>query len=134
MGKEKINYSSQNATVIIWFHPDCKRCESQLNTINSNINRLSNARFFMLTDMDKYFKKDYQKKWPRLQQAPNVQFGIINKNRFESEFGPVVKPSLFIFDSVGVLKEKLYGEIKAEKIHRLTQKTLVPEQDENGPN
>jgi len=134
MGKERIDYNMQSATVIIWFDPDCKRCESQLKTINTNINRLNNTRFFMLTDKDDYFRSGYQNKWPQLQQAPNVQFGIINKNCFESEFGPVVKPSLFIFNSIGVLKEKLYGETKAEKIQKLTQKILVPEQDENGPN
>jgi hypothetical protein len=72
--------------------------------------------------------------WPYLVQSPNALFGIIDRSRFISEFGPVINPSLLFFNHRGILKEKLLGEVKFEKIVQMINKHPVPEQQMSGSN
>ena len=114
MGKDSIINDPTRSTVIIWFHPECEHCRYQLDVLNKNIRQLGDARFFFITAERGYFRKNFRIAWPDLVQSPHVSFGIIDKSRFINEFGLVVTPSLLFFNYVGVLKEKLYGEVKVE--------------------
>ncbi len=134
MGKDSIISNPTRHTVIIWFHPECEHCRYQLDVLNTNIRQLGDARFFFITDERDYFRKNFSIAWPDLVQSPHVSFGIIEKSRFINEFGPVVTPSLLFFNYGGVLKEKLYGEVKVEKILQLIKKHPVPEQTMSGHN
>ena len=124
MGHENLSEDPTRPTIIIWFHPECENCQYQLKIIDGNIERLAEARFFFITADTNFFINKYASKWPDLVQSKHVFFGIIKKSRFIDEFGPVVTPSLLIFNRMGVLKEKLYGEVKLEKILSENQEEL----------
>jgi len=134
MGQEKLSNDPVRPTIIIWFHPECENCRYQLNIINGNIKRLADARFFFITADTNFFKNKYNTIWPDLVQSTYAFFGIIDKSKFIDEFGPIVTPSLLLFNRSGVLKEKLYGEVKMEKIINLIKNITVPEQTMSGPN
>jgi hypothetical protein len=134
MGNENFNADSTRTTVIVWFHPECEYCRYQLNVINSNIGRFPSARFLFITGEREFFKKKFSMEWPYLVQSPNALFGIIDRSRFISEFGPVINPSLLFFNHRGILKEKLLGEVKFEKIVQMINKHPVPEQQMSGSN
>ena len=134
MGKDSIINDPTRPTVIVWFHPECEHCRYQLDVLNKNIRQLGDARFFFITAERDYFQKNFSIAWPDLVQSPHVSFGIIEKSRFINEFGPVVTPSLLLFNHGGILKEKLYGEVKVEKILQLIKKHPVPEQTMSGHN
>lgn len=134
MGQERLSSDSTRPTIIIWFHPDCENCRYQLNIINGSIEKLTKARFFLITADTNFFKNNYSAKWQDLLQSSYVTFGIINKFKFINEFGPVVTPSFLLFNQKGILKEKLYGEVKVEKIIHLINMISVPEQTMSGAN
>jgi len=134
MGEERVSNDPARPTIIIWFHPECENCRYQLNIINGNIERLSEARFFFITADTNFFKNNFSTIWPDLIESSYVSFGIIDKSKFIDEFGPVVTPSLLLFNRRGILKEKLYGEVNVEKIIHLINNISVPEQTISGTN
>ena len=129
MGEVKIERDSTKTTVIIWFHPECEHCLYQLHVINKHLFAFSEARFFFFTDDYKFPQDRHLGKWTNLTSSENVRFGIIDKGMFTSHFGPVVKPSLFIFNRKGKLTNKMFGEVKKEKLMELINAYIVPEQD-----
>ena len=134
MGQEIISHDSTCSTVIVWFHPKCENCRYQLGIINDNLEKIQSVRFLFITDDRSFFSNNYRIKWPDLVESSQVLFGIIEKSRFTNEFGPVIKPSLLFFDHQGILKERLLGEVKIEKIVQLINKHPVPEQMMSGSN
>jgi len=134
MGQQFITSDTTCPTVIIWFHPECRNCRYQLDIINENIRRLGAARFLFITAEKEFFQKKYSSAWPELVRSPDVLFGIIEKSRFIDEFGHVVTPSLLFFNHRGILKAKLYGEVKVEKILHLIKNNSIPEQMISGSN
>jgi hypothetical protein len=134
MGQENISFDTHHSTVIVWFHPECDHCRYQLDVINNNIRRLRTARFLFITAEKDFFRKKFNFAWPDLVESPYVLFGIIDKSKFIDEFGPVITPSLLFFNRSGELKEKLYGEVKVDKIIQLINKHPVPEQMMSGSN
>lgn len=132
--REIISFDSTQATVIVWFHPECELCCYQLDVINRNINRFYDIRLLLLTDEKELFNKKFIMKWPGLLESSSVKFGIIEKSKFVETFGPVLTPSLFFINHRGILKEKLFGEVKFEKIIKMIEKYLVPDQKRSGFN
>ena len=127
MRRDNLSIDSIRPTVIIWFHPECENCRYQLDIINGSIKRFAEARFFFITADTNFFKNKFDIIWPELIRSTNVSFGIINKSKFVNEFGPVVTPSLLLFNRGGILKKKLYGEVKVEKILHLIKNITIPE-------
>jgi hypothetical protein len=134
MGKEIIYHDSTRVTLIIWFHPKCEHCRYQLHVINSNINAFRDVRLLFITDEKTFFLKKYTTEWPVLVKSSHTVFGIIDKSRFIDEYGPVITPTLLLFNKNGLLKEKLLGEVKIEKILQLLNKHSIPEHLISGSN
>jgi hypothetical protein len=134
IGRENISKDSTCSTVIIWFNPECEHCRYQLDVINNHISRFPTIRFLFITDEKDFFVKKYHILWPDLVESSHTLFGIIDRTRFIEEFGSVITPSLLFFDQRGILKEKLLGEVKIEKIVQLINKHPVPEQKMSGLN
>ena len=134
MGKDSIQGDSLQATVIIWFHLRCEHCQYQLNVIDKNIQRFGNVRLFLLSGDREYFKKNHRISWPNLGRAGNVFFGIIDKTKFTNEFGPMVTPSLLIFNRHGELKKKIQGEVRLEMILKIIDSVQVPKHILSGHN
>ena len=133
-GKDHIGEDSLLATVIVWFHPECSHCEYQLNVIDRSMHRLDNTRFFLLTSDREYFKNFHHISWPNLVNAENVFFGIIDEIKFTKEFGPMVTPSLLIFNRLEELENKIQGEVRLEKMLNIIDNLKVPEHTINGHN
>jgi hypothetical protein len=133
-GREYYCLDSTKVTIIIWFHPECERCLYQLTIMNSNIGHLQDVCLFFLTDEHSFFQKKYRNIWPGLLESSYVRFGITDKSELVEKFGRLVSPTLLLFNQKGILTEKLYGEVKIEKIITLIDKTYVPEQKRSGIN
>jgi peroxiredoxin len=134
MGKEYIENDAKKSTIIVWFHPDCEHCLYQLTLINDHIHLLEKVKFFFLTAEKKFPAVHHLGLWPRLTAAENVRFGILEEERFMTSFGQVVTPTMFVFNRQGKLEEKLFGEVKIEKIKRLIDDPIVQEHEKSGLN
>jgi len=134
MGQEYISIDRYHSTVIVWFHPECGHCRYQLDVINSNIHRLQDVRFLFITAEKDFFRKHFSIEWPDLVESSHALFGVIDKSKFIKEFGPVFTPSLLFFNYSGELKEKLYGEVKVDKIIQLINEHPLPERMMSGSN
>lgn len=134
MGQAQILFDQNYSTIIVWFHPNCDHCRYQLDIINRNINRMQDVRFIFITGEKDFFEKNHSIDWPELVESSHSLFGIIDKSKFIDEFGPVITPSLLFFDYSGELKEKLYGEVKVDKIIQLINKHPLPERAMSGSN
>lgn len=115
-GPHILQPDSINKTMIIRFNRDCEHCMYELNLINNKLSKFKNINIFILTSENDFFKSDYQKKWPDLTQADNVQWGVVDKNNFKNKFGSSGTPYILIFNQNGVLLNKITGEIKISKI------------------
>jgi peroxiredoxin len=126
MGKENLTNDDDKTTVIIWFHPDCEHCLYQLTQINAFIDLLSNTKFFFLTAERKFPSTRHLGLWPNLTTAEHVRFGVLEKERFMASFGKVTTPTTFIFNKRGILVEKIFGEVKFQKIRRVLESIKTP--------
>lgn len=134
IGRQRFLPDSTRPMIIIWFQPECEKCQYQLTMLNKNMGILEEIRFFFISPDTNLFKNKYTSIWPNLTQSKSVSFGIIDKSRFVAEFGPVVTPSLLFFNEVGALKEILYGEAKLEKILHLIHKNSIAKETKSGSN
>jgi hypothetical protein len=134
MGTELIERDSTKNTVVVWFHPDCEHCIYQLSLINDHIQLLGGARFFFLTAAKNFPASIHLGLWPALTSAEQVRFGILDEEKFTASFGRVVTPTIFIFNRQGRLKEKLFGEVKIDKIKNLITNPVIPKHEKSGIN
>lgn len=131
-GQDSTGIDSTKHTIMIWFHPACEGCCYQLDVINNNLFRFDHVRFLFITDEKNFFINKDDKKWPRLVESLYARFGIVEQMEFVEKFGPVMTPTLFVFNHAEVLVEKFYGEVKIEKIITLINRHTVPEQKMSG--
>ncbi len=134
MGKDSIQNDSLQTTVIIWFQPGCGHCQYQLNVIDKNIQKFGNVRLFLLSGDRESLKENHRISWPNLVRARNVFFGIIDETKFINEFGPMMTPSLLIFNRFGELEKKIQGEVRLEMILKIIDSLQVPEHILSGHN
>jgi len=114
MGNTEIIYQQGRMVLVLYFHRTCDHCQYQLEVLNTHCKDLSGLKIYLFTSEQNFFQEPI--KWGRLQNAENITFGIVNKNRFYKNFGTLVTPSIFIFDQAGSLTEKIHGEIKFEAL------------------
>jgi|GEM_PF-1873901 len=110
--------------IIIYFSTLCEHCRYQLSVIETNIDAFNEIKIYLLSSQSDLFKTDFDKKWVNLVQHNNVIFGITPKDSFNKLFGSTVTPSLYFFDSHGILKEKIHGETKASKIIEISKNLM----------
>ena len=134
MGRDSIQKDSLQATVIIWFQPGCGHCQYQLNVIDKNIQRFGNIRLFLLSGDRELLNKKHRIFWPNLVGAGNVFFGIVDETKFKNEFGPLMTPSLLVFNRFGHLENKIQGEVRLETILKIIKNLKVPEHIVSGHN
>ena len=118
MGNTKRLKKEEVLSVIIYFDLECEHCFYQLNIINEGFDRFNGIRMYFLTNDKNLFRESKLQQWERLTVSKDVTFGIININEFGSGFGKLVLPSVFIFNAMGKLIKKIYGEVKLEKLLR----------------
>jgi len=131
MGNERLIHDSTMTMVIIWFHPDCEHCLYQLTQINAHIDLLRDTKFFFLTAEKDFPSTRHLGLWPNLTSADHVRFGVLDKESFKASFGKVITPTTFIFNKQGKLVEKIFGEVKIQKIQYLLDGMKIQEQNKN---
>jgi hypothetical protein len=116
MGNIKELKNEEVLFVIIFFNLECEHCLYQLNIINEGFDRFNGTRMFFLTNDKNIFRESKLQQWDRLTVSKDVTFGIINRHEFGLVFGKLVLPTVFIFNAMGELVKKIYGEVKLERI------------------
>ena len=104
------------ATMVLYFHSQCKYCQYELSVMNENLPSFAHTRLVLLSPETDFFAKGLMSKWPELSNATNTCWGIVDGKQFAESFGNRVFPSIFLFDQQGRLSSKLFGEVKLSKI------------------
>lgn len=107
---------NKNKTLIVFFSKDCPHCEYELNVLNENVEKLSGVKIYLFTIDEDYLESEEVKKYKSLMNAPNVDFGVINKKEYKMKLGSTVTPTLYFFNKKKVLTAKIKGETKFERI------------------
>jgi hypothetical protein len=128
MGKSMIEHELKRKIIIIWFHPDCEHCNYQMRVINDHLDEFKMCKFYFFTDDKSFPAYHHLGRWENLTTNKYVQFGIIDRSKFCSFFGPVVNPSIYIFGVDGRLMKKFYGEVKLKKLLETVDTKVAPEQ------
>lgn len=102
--------------LIIFFSKDCPHCKYELSILNENIEKLNNARIYLLTADKNFLNSEDINVYQNLLENKNVTFGIVDKEESKRKFGDSALPTLFFFDKKGKLTAKIKGETKFGRI------------------
>lgn len=116
--------------IIVYFSSKCNHCQYQLQLFEEHTSKFNKLDVYFFTSEEQFFEDSSAANWRNLNSNKNIIFGIVNKKNFEEQFGSLSKPSLFFFTSKGILKEKILGEVKMDKILK-TIKSLMSGQAQN---
>ena len=125
--KKILTPNDSTFTFIMYFDQNCKHCRYMLKVLNKFYDKLKNVRLILLTSDEKFMETRGPRFWANLYPAPNVIWGIIDREQYARQFGRIVTPSLFIFDQTGHLIWKRKGEIRIEKIVEVINHSGDPE-------
>jgi len=104
------------ATLVMLFSTQCPHCLYELDLFEKNLTRLSNIRLFLLTPEKEFKPCEVDPRWMKLALAENVTWARVAESAFGRSFGAAISPSLFFFDNSGILRKKIRGEAKFDKI------------------
>ena len=75
------------------------------------------------------------RQWSNLANSPVLSWGLVDGSEFKEKFGGKGFPSTYIFDNHGLLKAKIFGEAKLEKLlSELKKNPDGPEHQASGHN
>ncbi|MHB1687137.1 MAG: peroxiredoxin family protein [Ignavibacteriaceae bacterium] len=115
-GTDVLKHDSTKETMVIFFNSECSHCKYELGELNNNIEKFENVRIYFFTTEKDFFQKPVVDRWKNLYTAPNIYFGIVDKDSYEKKFGSMVTPSIFLFSTSSKLTKKIYGEMKIERL------------------
>jgi peroxiredoxin len=95
--------------VLILFQPDCDHCQHEAEDIEANLDLFANYTLYFVTSATtqevKKFATDY-----KLNDKPNVLFGVTPGEAVYNQFGPIRVPSIYIYSEEGKLKKSFSGQ------------------------
>lgn len=107
--------SSGNATVVIYFSPDCEHCQYEASALKKNIASFHRVQIIMITragpDEIKAFEKSYG-----LYGIPFIHFLWDRDDLFSKTFGTMEFPSIFVYNKDYKLVKRYIGETKIAAI------------------
>jgi len=115
-GVDTLQTDGKPFTLVMLFSMHCPHCIYQLDLLNKNTSVLQDFRIYLITTDTQFRPCEDTARWLNLSAWEQVTWARMVKSDFTAHFGPGVSPSLFIFDEKGVLKTKIRGEVKIEKI------------------
>ena len=92
------NLPKYDGYIIQIFSPGCEACQMEATDYSKNIDSMQNILFLMLSSDTISKIKDFALK-QQLYGVDNFLFGHVDTKEFETHFGTVPIPSLFIYDS-----------------------------------
>jgi peroxiredoxin len=103
-----LKYQEQKMLLVL-FQPECDDCQREITQIRANIEAFGDYQLFFVSshpvNVLKKFANDY-----KLADVPNAHFGQVAVESVIANFGQIVAPSLFIYDSNGKLIKSFKGE------------------------
>lgn len=108
-------FDPNQATVIVFFHPECEHCQYEAKEMGIHASQLRTANVLMITpDQSVRRLTDFATE-NHLWELDNFEILLDSNNTFETHFGTTVIPSVFIYRN-GSLIKKYIGETKIEAI------------------
>ncbi len=114
-GRLEINTDSV-PLMIMFFKPDCPHCKYEFEVMNKRIDALVNINIYFVTTDKKYIQDSVFRKWNNLLKKDNIVFASIDEQEYKEKIGINVTPVFLIYNSAGVLEDKILGETKFDRI------------------
>ncbi len=115
-GRDTLRIIPHRSQVLMLFHTRCPHCMYQLEVLESNAEAFSGRRLFLVTTEENFSLCYGPLQWPKFACAQHVVWAYISESEFKRHFGRAISPSIFIFDESGILRQKIRGEVKLDKI------------------
>lgn len=113
-GPRVLRPDGQKPTIVVWFHSECKYCQSELDMLDAHAAELKDVRLYLFTPEDSLFTSRIRQRWPNLATAKATGWGVVSSARFREAFGVTATPANYLFDPEGGLTRKSVGETKPE--------------------
>lgn len=118
-GPDTLNSGSGAPVLVMLFSLNCSHCLYELDLLEMHFSRLPVCSIWFIT-MDIGFDVCQDpRSWPTLANSERVWWGKSQKQQTVSLFGEAISPTLFFFNSQGLLHEKILGEVKIDKINNV---------------
>jgi peroxiredoxin len=108
-------FDPSQATIIIYFHPDCEHCQYEAKEIGLHTDEFAHTNLIMITPDDSIPRIENFMTKNNLWRMDNMAILLDPEHRFFGHFGTLNIPSVFIYKHNKLLK-KYIGETKMEAI------------------
>jgi len=115
-GADTLRTHGSNGTLIMLFSTLCPHCMYELDLFDKNYPAFSHIQIYLITTDPGFQPCKDSMRWLNLFAADRVVWATISEPDFNRHFGSAISPSMFIFDSAGILRCKIRGEVKLAKI------------------
>ncbi len=112
----KIEITNNKPLMIVFFKPDCPHCEYEFEVMNTKISSLENINIYFVTSDNKYIQDGTFRKWNNLIDKDNIIFASIDEHEFKEKIGINIAPIFLIYNSSGMLTDKILGETKFDRL------------------
>jgi len=116
-----VTYSPNKSTVLFYFSPYCPFCQAEIKEITSNMQKLKDIQFFLLTPFSFNEMKTFYKE-NELRKYDNIKTGIDMTYFLSSYFKINTVPFVAIYDKNDKLKAAFAGGISANQIITVLRK------------
>jgi len=107
--------SAAQASVIIYFNPDCEHCQYEARAIRDSLHRFATTNVLLVSDESVERLRDFAKEYDLVDQ-PNIHILYDRDRKFKDLFGTSMVPSIFIYNQQQELVKHYKGETKIEAI------------------
>ena len=131
----KLRYISKNDSgyisikdkplMIMNFKPDCPHCEYELGEINKMVEEFAEINVICLTTEKKFISSRGYDQWSKLANSKNFMFASIDKDEYMEQIGIEITPLFLFYGIDGLLKAKIIGETRFDRILDSIVKTGV---------
>ena len=115
-GTDTLKTCNSNPTIIMFFNTNCQYCIHELASFENHLQDFVNCRIIFITYDDSFLLCKDPLRWPNLVKAQNVHWAWIEREYLFKQFDNIIVPSLFIFNTNGILMMKFKGETRIDKL------------------
>jgi len=109
-------FNPQQATVIIYFHPECEHCQYEASEIGNKPEEFEKTNLIMITPDDSIPRIEAFALKYHLWKVDNLDILLDRTKQFKQYFGTAVVPSVFIYGANKKLIRMYKGEIQINVI------------------
>jgi peroxiredoxin len=109
-------FNPNQATVIVYFHPECEHCQYEATEIGRQPELFAKANMILITSDDSLKRIEAFTDQYKLWQVDNLVILFDRMGQFKKLFGTSVVPSVFIYGANKRLLKQYSGEVKMETL------------------